>query len=96
MLPYSPYTPASASPPLSGRRTPSGGTGGFSGTLAGLVLSPGWYAPGSAPATGGMQTVGLQGAGTRYTLLRKFPAYTLIAVEWPCPLAQRDTGKNGD
>ena len=41
---------------LSGCRTPSGGTSGCSGTPAGLGLSPGLYAPGSAPAAGGMRT----------------------------------------
>jgi hypothetical protein len=54
MLPYSPYSPASAPPPLSGR-PPSGGTGGFPGTPAGLGLSPGLFPPGSA-AGGGMRT----------------------------------------
>ena len=53
MLSYSPYTPASAPPPLSGRRTPSGGTGGFRYTGR-TGFSPGWNAPGSAPAAGGM------------------------------------------
>ena len=52
MLPYTPYSPASAPPPLSGLRTPSGGTSGFSGTPAGLGLSRGLYAPGSAAAGG--------------------------------------------
>ena len=58
MPPYSPYSPASAPPPLSGRRSPSGviGTGNFPGTPAGLGLSPGFFPPVSAPASGALRT----------------------------------------
>ncbi|KAN0133410.1 Endoplasmic reticulum vesicle transporter domain containing protein [Lactarius tabidus] len=55
MLPYWPYLPASAPPPLSGR-TPSGDIGSFSGTPAGLGVSPGLFAPGSTVRVGGMRT----------------------------------------
>jgi hypothetical protein len=53
-MPYLPYSPALAPPPLSGRRLPSGviGTGSFPGTPAGLGLSLSFFPLASAPATG--------------------------------------------
>ena len=91
MLPYSHYSPASAPPPLSGRRSPSGfiDTGSLSGTPAGLGLCPGFFSHASAPASSALHTpataatLGSPPPGLGYTCVWAFPAYTALTVEWP-------------
>ena len=58
ILPYSPYSPALAPPPLSGHPSPSGVicTGSFPGTTAGLELPSGFFPPDSAPASSALHT----------------------------------------
>ena len=103
MLPYSPYSPASAPPPLSGRRTPSGGNAGFPGTPAGLGLSPALYPQGSVVGAGGMRTPGTApamgssapGLGTpSFGNFPPTPRSPLGGLAAPPP--QRDTGKKDD
>ena len=92
MLPYSPYSPASAPPPPSGRRTPSGGTSVFQ------VHRRDWGSPVACtrravlpPAVGcghrRQRLRGIAGTGTWYILLWKFPTYAPIAVEQRCSSA---------
>lgn len=93
MPPYSPYSPFSAPPPLSGRRSPSGGigTGSFPCThAAGLWSSPGLFSSVSTPAPAALRmpvmvaTLGLPAPGLWYTCVWIFPAYAALAFEWAC------------
>ncbi|KAN0133418.1 DUF1692 domain containing protein [Lactarius tabidus] len=102
MLPYSPYSPASAPPPHSGR-TPSTGAGGFPGTPAGLGLSPGLFAPGSAASTGGMRTpatpatMGSPVPGLGTPAFGHFPPTPRSPLSGlAAPPTPRDTGKKDD
>jgi hypothetical protein len=68
---------------------PHASTGTFPGTPAGLGLSPGLFAPGSAPAAVGCarrrrRLRWVRRPRTWYTRLWTFPAYAPLAVEWPC------------
>ncbi|KAI9453312.1 DUF1692-domain-containing protein [Lactarius psammicola] len=104
MLPYSPYSPATAPPPLSGR-SPSGGAGGFPGAPSGLGLSPGLFGVGPP---GGVSGGGLRTPATAATLGSPAPGLGTPAFgHFPptprSPLSSfaalptpRDTGKKDD
>ncbi|KAF8260059.1 endoplasmic reticulum vesicle transporter-domain-containing protein [Lactarius quietus] len=99
MLPYSPYSPATVPPPLSGR-TPSGGAGSFPGTPSGLGLSPNLYAPGTAgvgrtPATAA--TIGSPVPGLATPAFGNFPPTPRSPLSGlAAPPTPRDMGKKDD
>src|ERR1700761_7574445 len=102
MLPYSPYSPASAPPPLSGR-TPSGGTGSFPGTPSGLGLSPGLFPPGGGVSGGGLRTpataatMGSPAPGLGTPAFGNFPPTPRSPLSGlAAPPTPRDTGKKDD
>jgi len=104
MLPYSPYSPATVPPPLSGR-TPSGGAGGFPGAQSGLGLSPGLFGVGPPGGTSGS---GLRTPATAATLGSPAPGLGTPAFgyfpptprsplsSFAAPPTPRDTGKKDD
>jgi hypothetical protein len=89
---HSPYSPASALPPLSGRRSPSGciGTRSFPGAPAGLGLSPGFFPPASAGAAGALRTpatvatLSSPALGLGTPAFGHFSRYAALAFERPC------------
>ncbi|KAH8979567.1 DUF1692-domain-containing protein [Lactarius akahatsu] len=101
-MPYSPYSPATVPPPLSGR-TPSGG---YPGPPSGLGLSPG---PPGGPIGGGLRTpataatlgspapgLGTPGLGTpAFGYFPPTPRSPLSGFAAPPP-PPRDTGKKDD
>lgn len=108
-MPYSPYSPATVPPPLTGR-TPSGG---YPGTPSGLGLSPGLFGPGppGGPSGGGLRTpataatlgspapgLGTPGLGTpAFGYFPPTPRSPLSGFAAPLPPPPpRDTGKKDD
>ncbi|KAI9431979.1 hypothetical protein H4582DRAFT_2084239 [Lactarius indigo] len=106
MLPYSPYSPATVPPPLSGRTA----SGGYPGTPSGLGLSPGVFRPVSPGGGigGGLRTpataatlgspapgLGTPGLGTpSFGHFSPTPRSPLSGFAAPPP--PRDTGKKDD
>jgi len=90
MLPYSPYSPATVQPPLSGR-TPSAGAAGFPGTPSGLGLSPNLFPPGPPGGTsaGGLRTPATATAATMSSPVQGSgtPAYGYFPPTPRSPLA---------